>query len=313
MPNEKPLEETGAPIPQPDAATTPVDLAAAFKMLNQSNREAAQEPVATGEADEGEAGEPVSADDAEGGSSIVSNEPAGAGGIVSGSSDVIGAIDFNAQKQSLLRGIQQRSIDEVRREFKESKIDYFSINELTQRDEQTGRIRFRNPDVADERDPNYYFDSRAEAQNFVDAWNKGVDNEFRRAVNERQSKLMQETEPTVRLLDFVPTYNAMDETTQKVFDSLIEPYAIKDNAGNEVGFNVDLQAAARQAELIAKQFAPIAGNKQADDQQTVSAPAVNDSPAVDMASGNGKSEDEAEPKSIGEALKLLDKKNRGGK
>lgn len=326
MPNGNNLDANPPVAHQDDAATTPIDLAQAFKMLNQVNREAAEEPVADpgagegsgipqdGNAEPGENGrtEPVETD-GDGPAPIADESGDGAGD--DGLADGVNAIDFNAYKQELLRNIQQNAASQVRKEFNEQDIGYYSAAELTVRDEQTGQIRFRNPDVQDERDPNYYFKSRTEMQNFINSWNQGVDFEFRKAVNEKQQELLQLEAPKARLFDFMPKWQAMDDATKQVFDDLLTGHEIRDASGQEIGFNVDLNAVAAQAEKIAKRFQqPATQAQQAGMQANASmrAPASS-GPALDMQTGNGKSEDEKEPTNIGEALKMFDKQNRKGK
>lgn len=315
MPN---ANETMDPIPQADAATTPIDLAQAFKMLNQANRETAEADVGGGEDQTGS--EPV---DVPGSGEAVAGMEADAAGYSGGqaddggdggSADGIEAIDFNAYKQQILRDIQRNAADQVRKEFNDQNIGYYSAAELTVRDEQTGQVRFRNPDVQDERDPNYYFKSRAEMQQFIQAWNQGVDFEFRKAVNEKQRELMVQETPKAALIDFIPRWQAMDPVTQSVFDSLLEGHEVTDSTGKTVGFNVNLAAVAAQAEKIAKNF----GGGQVAQQQAnagsgEAASNTASGPAMDLKTGNGQASDEKEPTSIGEALKMLDKKNKGGK
>lgn len=312
MPN---ANENMAPMAQGDAATEPIDLASAFKMLNQANREAAQEPVENGEPDNrGAVGDDNGAPDTSGtgeGAVGYTGEPADNAGD-GGSSDGIEAIDFNAYKQQMLRDIQTNAANQVRKEFNEQNIGYYSVAELTQRDENTGQVRFRNPDVQDERNPDYYFKSRTEMQQFVEAWNKGVDFEFRKAVNEKQRELMGQAAPTARMIDFMPKWQAMDDVTKGIFDDLLEGHEIRDANGKEIGFNVDLNAVAAQAERIAKRYSNVP-KEQEQGSQGVSEPQKNSEPALDMKTGNGKSEDEKEPTNIGEALRMFDKKNKGGK
>lgn len=321
MPNEKPLEETQTPVVQGDAAIEPIDLAQAFKMLNQANREAAQADVAgVGSVEDTGSSVPVGSGDVGDGASIdegfnasASDEP-GDGADDDGSAGGIEAIDFNAYKQQMLRDIQNDSMAQVRKEFADQNIGYYSAAELTVRDEETGQVRFRNPDVQDERDPNFYFKSRAELQQFVESWNKGVDFEFRKAVNEKQRELAQQAAPTARLMDFLPKWQAMDDVTKSVFDDLLEGHEIRNAQGKEIGFNVDLDAVAAQAARIAKRFPRQGQQKEAPAQQIpASKTAQDDGPALDMKSGNGVSPDEKEPTNIGEALKMFDKKNKGGK
>lgn len=326
MSNEAADVQAQAPVSQDDAATTPIDLAQAFKMLNKANREAAQEHVGDG-GDGGQGGDDPAGGpevaagtgqevpDVGGGEAVAAAELTGSGGDDDGSSDGIEAIDFNAYRQGLLREVQQDAVQQIRKEFADQNIGYYSVGELTVRDPQTGRVMFRNPDVQDERDPNYYFNSRSEMQAFIDAWNKGVDNEFRRAVNDKQRELMQQAAPKARLAEFVPKWQAMDSATKAVFDELLEGHEIRDASGKEIGFDVNLDAVAAQAKRIASRFGGGQQAQQAAQQVAQQAQQQGSSggPALDMPGGNGKSPDEAEPKNIGEALKMFDKRNKGGK
>jgi len=319
MPNENKPDETQGMPAQPDAATTPIDLASAFKMLNQANRETASMDMGAGQ--ESEAGEPGGDEGiSDEGEQVPTDESIQAADAASepgddgddgGSSDGIEAIDFNAYKQEMLRDIQRNAATSVRREFEQQNIGYYSAAELTVRDEQTGQVRFRNPDVQDERDPNYYFKSRAEMQQFIQAWNQGVDYEYRKAVNEKQRELLVQETPRAQLIDFIPKFQAMDSATQKVFDALLEGHEVNDASGKPIGFNVNLDAVAAQAARIAKSFSGGSQNtKQANKQSSASETPAASSPALDMHTGNGEATDEKEPKNIGEALAMFDKKNK---
>ena len=309
-------KQAQAAPPFVDAATEPIDLAQAFKMLNQAERAASEEPVAEAEAGRGDEPGDEPGEDAGAGSQGESADggvqaPAepGGGAALGGSATGINAVDFNARKQSILQDIQRRSASDVRDEFKQQGIDYYSINELTVRDERSGQIRFRNPDVAkdDERNPDYYFKSRAEAMAFIDAWNKGVDNEFRKAVNQKQKQLVEEQSPAIRLIDFAPTYFSMSEVERNVFEQLVAPFSVKDGKGDEIGYSCDLYQMGEQAKAIAKQFAPQAP---AAGQVPAAGKQESSGPAMDMKTGTGKASDDEEPKTLGEALKMFDKKNR---
>lgn len=323
MSNENKPNENQDILAQPDAATTPIDLASAFKMLNQANREAAQEFVDEGNnnqqiveneerdnggpGDSGEAGQIISNE------SVVSGTESGDGTGDDRPADSIEAIDFNAYKQDLLRNIQRDAATQVRREFDEQNIGYYSAAELTIRDEQTGQIRFRNPDVQDERDPNYYFKSRSDMQQFITAWNQGVDYEYRKAVNEKQRELLQQEAPRAALIDFIPKFQAMTPAAQQVFDMLLNGHEIKDANGQAIGFNVNLDEVAHQAISIANSFnSPNVAAQQAP-QAASESTSVSNEPALDAKTGNGESKDEKEPTNIGEALKMFDKKNKKGK
>lgn len=295
-----------------DPATEPIDLAQAFKMYNQANAAAAEEPVedpADGGADiagAGAAGEaPVDAGAEEGEADI----PA-AGGIgdgdgagIDGPADVIEPVDYNPAREQILKGVQQRAINAVREEFRNQQIEMWSINDIYERDENTGRVRFRNPD-----DPNRDFQSRYEAQQFVDAMNKQITAEFRQQVNQKQREFLQQEAPRLRTIEFAPKYEAMDQVTKDVFDEMIEPYAVRDNSGDVIGFNVNLQAVATQAEKIAARFKKSQPQQQQQEPEE-QAKKQPGGPALDIKTGASQSND-VEPKTIGEALKMYDSAKR---
>ena len=92
-----------------DPATEPVDLAQAFKMLNQANRETAEAPVDAGQQDEAPVGDGGSNEAGDGDqadqqldASIAAGGDEGDGGSSDGSSDFVQAIDFDARKQELM-------------------------------------------------------------------------------------------------------------------------------------------------------------------------------------------------------------------
>lgn len=196
--------------------------------------------------------------------------------------------------------MQNQALVQTRQMFQEKGISPWTIEDLYVKDENTGEVTFRNPD-----NPDRPFQDRYAAQQFIDAMNKQITQTFRTEVNKAQQEILKGTAPTLRLLDFGPKYDAMDANTKKVFDTMAEPYAIKDKSGQIIGFNVDLDKLAGQAKQIAKMI-PDQQPQQQQQQQAASAK----TPPMDMKSGAGKADDEVEPKSLGEALKLYDKKQR---
>lgn len=300
------------PISFGDPATEPVDLAQAFKALNQANREATEPEVEEETTSEGMersdgqgelgASEPSVQTTASDTSS--SSGPGSDGGAsYGGSSDGIQAIDFDSRRQDILRGIQQQALSDVRREFKNNGIEYCTIESLYQRDENSGRVTFKNPD-----DPRNPFNSRAEAQAWVEAFNKQIDTRFRQEVNKKQQELVGDSAPTLRLISFAPKYQAMSQAEKEIMDDLIEGYGVRNRQGQIVGYNVDLDAVAAQAKRIAKRMKPA----EAPAQQTQPQPAAS-GPAMDMPTGSGTSNDMKEPKTIGEALKMFDAQQRNKK
>lgn len=309
MSNEQPQNQVNFG----DPATEPVDLAQAFKIYNAANAMPAEQPVEAGGPDEpvaqGGDGEPGSGEPQapEGtGEGVEAAAPTadedgdlGSGG----STDVIEPIDFNARRQEILRDIQTQAIQQVRQDFSNNNITPCTIEELYQRDEQTGKVTFKNPD-----DPTRDFASRAEAQQWVDAFNKQIEMRFRQEVNKKQQELVEASAPQLRLIAFIPKFEAMDKVAQDILDDLIEPYAVKDNGGNIVGYNVNLDAMAAQAIKIAKRIPSQPAGNESENPQEPEQQAIR--PAVNLPTGNGSSADEKEPKSIGEALAMYDKQQR---
>jgi len=305
-------------VDETQAASTPTDIAEAFKMYNQANRAAAEEPLASGET-----GDAVSSENNNEGS--VSTEPDGTGNIASdtignieedtggslgGSTTLVEPVDYSPAKQEVLKNIQNRAVDEVRKELKEQQIDLWSITDIRIEEKDrdgnpTGRILYRNPD-----DPDHPFSNRADAQAYITSINDEIQNLFRRRVNEKQQELLQQSLPTLQMMDFAPTYQGMSQIEKDVFDDLVAPYAINDGQGNIIGFNVNLDSVANTAKQVAKRFAsqqPAAQQPAQNQEQTKQ---QGSRPAMDIKSGNGVSPDEEEPKTIGEALKRVDEANR---
>lgn len=305
------------------AASEPQNLAEAMLAYRASDKPPAQDPMEAEGADAqlqgrggGEpepglepAGEPAPEPEPDG-----SGDGVGYGGPAAG----IEAIDFDAHKQQLLRDIQRDSRIKVKREFDENNIGYYSISELRVVDERTGEVRYRNPDVQDERSPDYYFKSRKDAQDYAESWNRGVDFEYRKAVNEEQRRMVEEVMPKVRMLDFAPKWQAMDEATKKVFDELLEGHEVRDKDGNEIGFDVDLNAYAAKAERIAalQQANVSAPATQAPKAQQKAQPQQPPTgPAMDMRTGSGQQADEEmpAPNDLAGWIKWTDRKNRKDK
>ena len=308
-------------VDETQATPAPTDIAEAFKMYNQANRAAAEEPVASGEigqsddagAGEQGTGEPVSESNLGAeesvGDTLASGSTDTEGGL-GGSTTLVEPVDYSPAKQEVLKNIQSRAVDEVRKELKEQQIDLWSITDIRIEEKDrdgnpTGRILYRNPD-----DPDHPFTSRADAQAYIVSINEEIQNLFRKRVNEKQQELLQQSLPTLQMMDFAPTYQKMSQIEQDVFDDLVAPYAINDAQGNIIGFNVNLDAVANTAKQLAKRFASQQPAAQQSVQNQDQLKQQGNRPAMDIKTGNGVSPDEEEPKTIGEALKRVDEANR---
>lgn len=300
---------------EPEEARQPVDIAEAFRMYNQAQREAAQSGLDDSEDEagtgEGEAGvtDVSGADSDVGGSETAVSDLAepddGSDNGDGGYSDLIEPIDLSPQKESYLKNIQAQAVANVQKKMADEQIELWTMEDIYERDENTGRVTFRNPD-----DPNRPFQSRAEAQQFINAMNQEVNNYFRREVNIESRKLVQQQAPVLQMFDFAPVYQAMDKTEQEMFNILLEPYAIYNDNNKVIGFNTNLQAIANTARLIVKRMFNnnTASVPQAASKKENVKPSTK--PALDMKTGNGATDGEVEPKTLGEALKMYDAQQR---
>lgn len=314
MPNEA-TNQASALQPTPDASQVqtpeePVDIAAAFQLLREGNKAPAQP---AGQEDQSNQSNETSDDSGEQGvdgsqeSGVqmqpdVPVEPTNSEGTgdLGGSTTTEPAVDYSATQQSIINGVTKESQRIVNKIFEDQGIREYSVSQLYER-KDSGEVIFNNPER-----PNQPFASRAEAQAWCDAINRDIEFEKRKMVEQKQRELFQQAMPALRLIEFAPTYDAMDSVTKSVFDNIIEPYGVKNTAGEVVGFNCNLNAMAQQAAKIVQQFAP----QQAQPQQTQQA--STDEPAMDLKGGASESNQNTEPTNIQEAWQMLNKNKKKG-
>jgi len=202
------------------AVADPRDLSDAFAILRESHKDMAQGNLEDGK----ETGEPA-ADDAPG-------EPDDGGGapVDDEEADVPDAgldyddADYRRVGQNILNSVKQQARSAATETFKKNGIRKFTIADLYEKDEQRGVVSFRNPD-----DPSRPFQSRADAMGWIDSMNQAIDTEYQNLVRQNEQRFAKDAAPAARLMQFAPTYNAMDEDARAVLDDLIEPYGIMQN------------------------------------------------------------------------------------
>lgn len=202
-------------------------------------------------------------------------------------------------RDAYIKQLTNEAVQEATRMFRDNDIQKYNISMLYDRDENTGQVSFRNPD-----NPNRPFESRSEAQKWIDSMNAQIDAEFNKLVMDTQQRMIQEQQPSIALLEFMPTFYKMSQEEQQVLGDLISPYAIM--RGNDcVGFNCDLNIAAQQARAIAGRYAQAT-------QQPAAQPAQQPAsgPALDMKSGASQAKDEKAPTNIQEAMAMYAKKEK---
>jgi hypothetical protein len=166
-------------------------------------------------------------------------------------------------------------------------------SDIYQVDPNTGAPTFFNPDTGR---PFTGDNPRAQAKQWVDAYNEELRDTFNRLAQDRQVALETEMAPVIELLKFTPTFEKLDPVRQKMLEALIEDYEVLDAKGDHIGYSCDLNQALAQ---VNKQIASIKATQAAG----TPAPAVATGPALDMpTSGSGSTSDRPEPKSLDEAM-----------
>lgn len=246
-----------------------------------------------------------------------------ANGEAGGPADTIGAAgaeyqesytneDYDQIQQRIIASVRQQAAMAANERFRQEGIEKATLTQLYQRDEDTGRVTFHNPD-----DPDRPFESRAQAQAWVDSYNQQVEAEWVNYANQMQQQFASQTLPAMRLIQFAPIYDSMDQRTQRYFDAVIEDYAVKDSTGAVIGYSCDLNAAHAQAQRLAA----IEGGTNVQTIQdgggnvvAQAAPSAPSSPALDATtSGSDTSAGKQEsPKNLEDAFKLLNKNKRKG-
>ena len=296
----------------------PQDIAQAFQMVRENNQAPAEparqekpgvqdEAGSDGSIDRGQeapAGEGGSRDSDDG--SQAAPEPAnqaGAGGL-GGPSARGEQVDYDALGNDLIASLQAEAQRKVLDKFRENEIKMMDIGDIYERRED-GTVIFHNPD-----NPNRPFESREQAQAWINSMNQQIQSAFNQEVMKEQQALYEDAKPSIALIQFAPVYDSMDEVTQNIFDDLIEPYAITRKGTDEViGFSCDLPAMARQAMKIVETYGLAV--KQAGQEPVAQQPAQKQkTPAMDLKSGSGSSADDAEPTNIAEAMALLNKQRK---
>lgn len=279
---------------EPETAPTPTTLAEAYAALrtNKPNNdssdnqegEAGESGESNGESDEGD-GE---SDDGATGDEYVDYS--------GGYADDIQGIDSNAYNKAIIQQTRQLAAQAAAKEFKEKNYRKITVMDLRTQDDR-GNVSYNDPDH-----PNRSFNSRYEAQQWVDSFNQQVDYDFKQVSSKYEKQYAEKVRPTIEMMNFISTYNKMDANTREMFDTIIEGNEIVAN-GQIVGYRCDLQAAAKQAQKAASRF--VSGNTilRAAQAKKVSRPSTD---MKSHGSSSGKVGD-PEPKTIEEALKLYNK------
>ncbi len=195
--------------------------------------------------------------------------------------------------EQLRQFISNQAQQTAAKEARDSNVQLITLDQLYQRDERDGIVTFQNPD-----NPNRPFQTRQEAQAWVDSYNKQLVDTFKRRTREYEQQIARQYEPTYRLLQFAPTFDKMSKLEQEIFDDLVEPYGIADQNGDLIGYSCNLDSMHKQAVKLAKRFESQAPK---DEQNNVKQPSVR---MPKGGSSGTQSTPSAQPKDIQEAMKM---------
>lgn len=312
--------------------TGPTNLEDALRILREKDKTPATENVANTETDaEGAESQGYGSEHGEQhDGSVAQNDTEGeleasvsieGSGDLGGSGDTVGAGETEASVgygSDDYQDIQNKILESVRRQaaiaanekFREEGIQKVTLTQLYQRDEETGRVTFHNPD-----DPDRPFENRAQAQAWVDSYNGQIEAEWVNYANQMQQQFANQTLPAMRLMSFAPVYDSMDQDTKDVFDLLIRNFGVTDSTGALIGYSCDLNAMYAQAREIAALKSGSASTGTTAGQ--VIEQAVNNptGPALDATtSGSDTSSNKpVDPKDLNEAWKIVNKKKKENK
>lgn len=305
---EEGTEDDGESDAEDADADEPVDLADALGRVREMDGSDSSETVGGDGAEDDDEG-PEDSDYSEEGSEYEEgyDEPGDDGDDGAGRGPAMQPRlpSYQAVARRIVRSVNDNSMQMARRKFEEDGIRQFSMKDIAER--RDGRIIYHNPD-----DPNRPFENRMQAQEWVDSINKQINDELLSTAREINGRALKAVTPTVRMLQFAPTYDAMDRQTQDIFDDLIEEFEVKNQRGEVIGYQCNLEAMARRAAKLAQRYGT---KQQSGDRRGPGRPKRQKAPATDMrshgtASGSGGDE---EPKTIEDAMRLLHRMERKGR
>lgn len=291
-----------------DDQDEPVDLASAFERLRQVDTEDTADPLGDGgnEGDEdaddaGDGGEDEDAGDY--------GESADDGGYSDdrGSSDAYDSTQYQLASQSIVNSVNQLAIARARQQFEKEGIREFNMGDLYERT-QDGRVVYRNPD-----DPNRPFSNRMEAQQWIDSFNKQVQQSLVEEAKKHRKEALKSAAPMLRLMEFAPVYDQMDPDARAVLDDLIEDYEVKLTNGKVIGYNCDLNKMAAKAYKLAEKYNHTSHSQKK--KSTMKKSGAQKRPAVDIrSSGSSRTGSmDSEPQTMEQAFARLREINKGRK
>lgn len=227
-----------------------------------------------------------------------------AGGDLLGVSET----ELEEYRSALLDDVRDKAIGDVAQEFIKRGVMHqngklgATVNDpaIVQRDDD-GVPHFYNPETKREFTGE---NPRKQAQEWCDEYNKELAAAFNEACEKYSANLMEQSNPSIKVLEFASTYDKLDPITKAMFDNVIEDYEVTDDDGNLIGYSCDLDKAYA---MVNRQIASIQSHAKSQQQAKSSEPT---GPAVDMPNSAGAVNNNpmGAPKSLEEAMERLQNK-----
>lgn len=229
-----------------------------------------------------------------------------------GSSQASGAVnpsrgltfDYAQMSRQYVEDASRKAVEATNELFRNNGISKFSLDDLYQRDE-SGRVLFENPD-----EPDRPFTSRAEAKEWINAFNEEIDEAWNKYAREYQYSFMKDIEPAMEMFQFGPEYEKMSKAEQDIFDEITNPYIITDEDGTSIGYSCDLNKMKNVAVNICAKMnqSNLQGQGGAQNQQaTTSGPALD---ATTSGSNSAQGNSSEEPKNIQDAMRIINSQKK---
>ena len=308
--DEEADEDADEEAEEADDQAEPADLASAFDRLRQMDAEDTTDALGNGgdeEVDDGDIDD--SGDGGEDEDAGGYGEPADDEGYADdrGSSDAYDPAQYQLASQGIVNSVNQLAIARARQQFEKEGIREFNMGDLYERT-QDGRVVYRNPD-----DPNRPFSNRMEAQQWIDSFNKQVQQSLVEEAKKHRKEALKSAAPMLRLMEFAPVYDQMDPDARAVLDDLIEDHEVKLSNGKVIGYNCDLNKMAAKAYKLAEKYSHTShGEKK---KGTMKKSGTQKRPAMDIrSSGSSRTGSmDSEPQTMEQAFARLREINKGRK
>ncbi len=211
----------------------------------------------------------------------------------------IGVDDIESYRSTVREEVESRAIREVADAYIKQGARHTNgrlgatINDadICKRDED-GVPRFYNPETGKEfRGDN----PRRQAQEWVDDYNAELARNFNDTTDKYVKRLMEQEQPRIAVLEFVPKYDKLDPIRKAMFDEMIVDYEITDKGGELVGYSCDLDKALAAVDRQVSKIQEYGRSRQTQQQPS--------GPALDMKStASVSAKEKPEVKSLADAL-----------